>query len=45
MYGGYHTIIYHQFVPVRVREEPHWQSAYDQYEINNWEVGLSGITR
>ena len=23
----YHTMIYHQFVRVRVREEPHWQGA------------------
>ena len=23
----YHTIIYHQFVRVRVREEPHWQGT------------------
>ncbi len=23
----YHTIIYHQFLRVRVREEPHWQGA------------------
>ncbi len=23
----YHTIIYHQFVRVRLREEPHWQGA------------------
>ncbi len=27
MHRGYHTIIYHQFVSMRVREEPHWQGA------------------
>ncbi len=26
-YGDNHTIINHQFVRVRVREEPHWQGA------------------
>ncbi len=25
--ASYHTIIYHQFVRLRVREEPHWQGA------------------
>ncbi len=38
MYMGY-TIIYHQFVRVRVKEEPYWQGASE----DKWRLFLSII--
>ncbi len=39
---GCHTIIYHQVLWMRVREEPHWQGA-SFLKLRSWDLTLFGM--